>query len=167
MPKGPRDCAQKFRERDHDPSLRKSVDEDQINDEVTPDDSGNATSGARCQTKPRRGDEASLDRSFLFFCIFFLLLLLSPPHLEGNLRYLGYRTWKTAWQTQSKRKVKARTRTRPLTGTRRFEYVRNFEQTDSLLPNTWIVVRIDGRAFTKYGTALHLSPRSIALLIPS
>ncbi|KAG5948591.1 transcriptional activator [Claviceps sorghi] len=31
----------------------------------------------------------------------------------------------------------------------RFEYVRNFEQTDSLLPNTWIVVRIDGRAFTK------------------
>ncbi|KAG6082964.1 Glucose-responsive transcription factor [Claviceps sp. LM220 group G6] len=31
----------------------------------------------------------------------------------------------------------------------KFEYVRNFEQTDSLLPNTWIVVRIDGRAFTK------------------
>ncbi|GAB0133952.1 transcriptional activator [Epichloe bromicola] len=31
----------------------------------------------------------------------------------------------------------------------KFEYVRNFEQTDSLLPNTWIVVRVDGRAFTK------------------
>ncbi|KAG5975537.1 Glucose-responsive transcription factor [Claviceps cyperi] len=31
----------------------------------------------------------------------------------------------------------------------KFEYVRNFEQADSLLPNTWIVVRIDGRAFTK------------------
>ncbi|KAL7943170.1 tRNAHis guanylyltransferase [Trichoderma barbatum] len=31
----------------------------------------------------------------------------------------------------------------------KFEYVRNFEQPDSLLPNTWIVVRIDGRGFTK------------------
>ncbi|EXV01943.1 tRNAHis guanylyltransferase family protein [Metarhizium robertsii] len=31
----------------------------------------------------------------------------------------------------------------------KFEYVRNFEQPDPLLPNTWIVVRIDGRAFTK------------------
>ncbi|KAF5130582.1 tRNA(His) guanylyltransferase [Metarhizium anisopliae] len=31
----------------------------------------------------------------------------------------------------------------------KFEYVRNFEQPDLLLPNTWIVVRIDGRAFTK------------------
>ncbi|KAF4461708.1 tRNA(His) guanylyltransferase [Fusarium albosuccineum] len=31
----------------------------------------------------------------------------------------------------------------------KFEYVRNFETTDSLLPNTWIVVRVDGRGFTK------------------
>ncbi|KAI1448612.1 tRNA guanylyltransferase [Annulohypoxylon stygium] len=31
----------------------------------------------------------------------------------------------------------------------RFEYVKQFEQTDNLLPNTWIVVRIDGRGFTK------------------
>ncbi|KAI5467277.1 putative tRNAHis guanylyltransferase [Mariannaea sp. PMI_226] len=31
----------------------------------------------------------------------------------------------------------------------KFEYVRNFETSDSLLPNTWIVVRIDGRGFTK------------------
>ncbi|POR38972.1 tRNA(His) guanylyltransferase [Tolypocladium paradoxum] len=31
----------------------------------------------------------------------------------------------------------------------KFEYVRGFEQTDALLPNTWIVVRVDGRAFTK------------------
>ncbi|KAL7902014.1 tRNAHis guanylyltransferase [Trichoderma sp. SZMC 28014] len=31
----------------------------------------------------------------------------------------------------------------------KFEYVRNFEQPDSLMPNTWIVVRIDGRGFTK------------------
>ncbi|PHH92838.1 hypothetical protein CDD83_4510 [Cordyceps sp. RAO-2017] len=31
----------------------------------------------------------------------------------------------------------------------KFEYVRAFEQTDSMLPNTWIVVRVDGRAFTK------------------
>ncbi|KAI1413281.1 tRNA guanylyltransferase [Hypoxylon sp. FL1857] len=31
----------------------------------------------------------------------------------------------------------------------RFEYVKQFEQIDNLLPNTWIVVRIDGRGFTK------------------
>ncbi|OAA62053.1 tRNAHis guanylyltransferase, eukarya [Niveomyces insectorum RCEF 264] len=31
----------------------------------------------------------------------------------------------------------------------RYEYVRHFEQPDQLLPNTWIVVRIDGRGFTK------------------
>jgi hypothetical protein len=31
----------------------------------------------------------------------------------------------------------------------KFEYVKNFEQDDTLLRNTWIVVRIDGRGFTK------------------
>ncbi|CAK7224154.1 tRNA-His guanylyltransferase [Sporothrix eucalyptigena] len=31
----------------------------------------------------------------------------------------------------------------------KYEYVRLFEQPDTLLPNTWIVVRIDGRGFTK------------------
>ncbi|KAF4337326.1 tRNA(His) guanylyltransferase [Fusarium beomiforme] len=31
----------------------------------------------------------------------------------------------------------------------KFEYVRNFETADLLLPNTWIVVRVDGRGFTK------------------
>ncbi|WYZ44229.1 hypothetical protein EsH8_VII_000665 [Colletotrichum jinshuiense] len=31
----------------------------------------------------------------------------------------------------------------------KFEYVKSFEQPDTLLPNTWIVVRIDGRGFTK------------------
>ncbi|KAI1774772.1 tRNA guanylyltransferase [Hypoxylon cercidicola] len=31
----------------------------------------------------------------------------------------------------------------------RFEYVKHFEQVDNLLPNTWVVVRIDGRGFTK------------------
>ncbi|KAK3336763.1 Thg1 C terminal domain-containing protein [Cercophora scortea] len=32
----------------------------------------------------------------------------------------------------------------------RFEYVKKFEQPDLLLLNTWIVVRIDGRGFTKF-----------------
>lgn len=32
---------------------------------------------------------------------------------------------------------------------KRFEYVKSFEQPDVLLPNTWIVVRIDGRGFHK------------------
>ncbi|KAK7985398.1 tRNA-His guanylyltransferase, partial [Apiospora saccharicola] len=31
----------------------------------------------------------------------------------------------------------------------RFEYVKDFERPDPLLPNTWIVVRIDGKGFTK------------------
>ncbi|KAJ5901747.1 tRNA(His) guanylyltransferase [Penicillium taxi] len=31
----------------------------------------------------------------------------------------------------------------------RFEYVKDFEQPDVLLPNTWIVIRIDGRGFHK------------------
>ncbi|KAM5440849.1 tRNA-His guanylyltransferase [Microsporum ferrugineum] len=31
----------------------------------------------------------------------------------------------------------------------KYEYVRNFEQSDVLLPNTWIVIRIDGRGFHK------------------
>ncbi|KAL2863729.1 tRNA guanylyltransferase [Aspergillus lucknowensis] len=31
----------------------------------------------------------------------------------------------------------------------KYEYVRTFEQSDILLPNTWIVVRIDGRGFHK------------------
>ncbi|RKU48303.1 tRNA-His guanylyltransferase [Coniochaeta pulveracea] len=32
----------------------------------------------------------------------------------------------------------------------KFEYVKHFEQPDVLLPNTWIVVRLDGRGFTKF-----------------
>lgn len=32
----------------------------------------------------------------------------------------------------------------------RFEYVRKFESDDKLLPNTWIVIRIDGKAFHKF-----------------
>jgi tRNA(His) guanylyltransferase len=31
----------------------------------------------------------------------------------------------------------------------KYEYVKSFEQPDVLLPNTWIVVRIDGRGFHK------------------
>lgn len=32
----------------------------------------------------------------------------------------------------------------------RYGYVRHFEQPDSILPNTWIVVRIDGHSFHKF-----------------
>lgn len=31
-----------------------------------------------------------------------------------------------------------------------FEYVKMFESTDSLLPNTWIVIRLDGKCFHKF-----------------
>ncbi|KAH8744885.1 Thg1 C terminal domain-containing protein [Diaporthe sp. PMI_573] len=34
----------------------------------------------------------------------------------------------------------------------RWEYVKQFEQPDQLLPNTWVVVRIDGRGFTKFAS---------------
>jgi hypothetical protein len=43
-------------------------------------------------------------------------------------------------------------RSRWLMSDNRFEYVKHFEQPDNLLPNTWIVVRIDGRGFTKFAT---------------
>lgn len=32
----------------------------------------------------------------------------------------------------------------------RFDYVRNYEKNDAILPNCWIVVRIDGKAFHKF-----------------
>lgn len=32
----------------------------------------------------------------------------------------------------------------------KFDYVRDFEREDSCLPNCWIVVRIDGRNYTKF-----------------
>jgi tRNA(His) guanylyltransferase len=31
-----------------------------------------------------------------------------------------------------------------------YEYVKYFEQDDSLLKHCWIVVRLDGKGFTKY-----------------
>ncbi|KAB0798192.1 hypothetical protein PPYR_09242 [Photinus pyralis] len=34
----------------------------------------------------------------------------------------------------------------------KFEYVRNFESEDRLLPNCWIIVRIDGKNFHKYSS---------------
>ena len=40
----------------------------------------------------------------------------------------------------------------------RFEYVKEFEADDSLLPYCWIVVRIDGKGFTKYAvTPMNIS----------
>ena len=32
----------------------------------------------------------------------------------------------------------------------KYEYVKNFETSDVLIPNVWIVVRVDGKAFTRY-----------------
>ena len=34
----------------------------------------------------------------------------------------------------------------------KYEYVKKFEQDDTLLPNCWIVVRIDGKSFHKFST---------------
>ncbi|EON69651.1 hypothetical protein W97_08911 [Coniosporium apollinis CBS 100218] len=50
----------------------------------------------------------------------------------------------------------------------KYEYVRAFEQSDVLLPNTWIVVRIDGRGFkrftSKYGFRKPNDDRGIGLM---
>ncbi|KZF22032.1 tRNAHis guanylyltransferase [Xylona heveae TC161] len=50
----------------------------------------------------------------------------------------------------------------------KYEYVRNFEQPDPLLPNTWLVVRIDGRGFhklsAKYGFEKPNDRRAIDLM---
>lgn len=32
----------------------------------------------------------------------------------------------------------------------KFEYVRDYETDDRLLPNAWIVVRVDGKGFHKF-----------------
>lgn len=32
----------------------------------------------------------------------------------------------------------------------KFDYVRTFELEDKIIPNVWIVVRIDGKAFHKF-----------------
>lgn len=34
----------------------------------------------------------------------------------------------------------------------RYEYVKQFELDDKILPNTWIVVRVDGKGFHKFAT---------------
>lgn len=32
----------------------------------------------------------------------------------------------------------------------RYEYVKGYERDDSILPNVWIVVRVDGKGFHKF-----------------
>ena len=42
----------------------------------------------------------------------------------------------------------------------KYEYVKKFEREDILLPNTWIVIRIDGRGFHKCVTSVICSTGS-------
>ncbi|KAK8075220.1 tRNA(His) guanylyltransferase [Apiospora hydei] len=50
----------------------------------------------------------------------------------------------------------------------KFEYVKDFERPDYLLPNTWVVVRIDGKGFTKlcakYGFEKPNDKRALGLM---
>lgn len=50
----------------------------------------------------------------------------------------------------------------------KFEYVKKYEQDDSLLPGTYVVVRIDGRGFSKFTTdhayVKPNDPRGLALM---
>lgn len=40
--------------------------------------------------------------------------------------------------------------TTPTMANSKFDYVRTFETEDKIIPNVWIVVRIDGKAFHKF-----------------
>ena len=44
----------------------------------------------------------------------------------------------------------------------KFEYVRQFETEDRLMPNCWIVVRVDGKAFHRSVTAVVVMVRHYA-----
>lgn len=47
----------------------------------------------------------------------------------------------------------------------KFEYVKEFERDDNCLPNCWIVVRIDGRNFSKFTDAHQFAkPNDVAAL---
>jgi hypothetical protein len=37
----------------------------------------------------------------------------------------------------------------------KYEYVKDYELEDTLLPNCWIVVRLDGKGFTRCAIGLH------------
>lgn len=46
----------------------------------------------------------------------------------------------------------------------RFEYVKQFEQNDKLLLGTWIVIRLDGRNFHRWG---HQTYTHVVLTMPT
>jgi tRNA(His) guanylyltransferase len=46
----------------------------------------------------------------------------------------------------------------------KYEYVKDFEREETLLRNTWVVVRIDGRGFHKYDDSSFGSESSHILL---
>lgn len=48
----------------------------------------------------------------------------------------------------------------------KFEYVKNFESDEKLLPECWIVVRVDGKGFTRYMCLLNSRAFSALLCIP-
>lgn len=47
----------------------------------------------------------------------------------------------------------------------RFEYVKDFEQDDRLLPGCWIVVRLDGKGFTKCVHCAHAATTRPKILL--
>ncbi|XP_011880625.1 PREDICTED: probable tRNA(His) guanylyltransferase [Vollenhovia emeryi] len=47
----------------------------------------------------------------------------------------------------------------------KFEYVKEFERDDNCLPNCWIVIRVDGRNFSKFcDTHQFVKPNDLAAL---
>lgn len=69
--------------------------------------------------------------------------ILAGQHNKNPVKHPAQRPWRIQSKGCCKQKYILQ-----LTS-HRYEYVKNFEQTDVLLPSTWIVVRIDGRGFHK------------------
>jgi hypothetical protein len=77
---------------------------------------------------------------------------LSPPlrctqHSAADARSCAYRSARACAA------ARAGARAAATLAHSRFAYVRGFEAADALLPHTWIVVRIDGKGFTKCAAA--------------
>lgn len=63
--------------------------------------------------------------------------------------FLLKNTIKTLLSKLEIRKIKLFSTTSTMANSR-FDYVKSFESDDKILPNCWIIVRIDGKAFHKF-----------------
>lgn len=94
-----------------------------------------------------RGQEALLSPAFASRVLTADLCML----LRKALLYSGSTYPQLAWRTTAR--ARATTRSYAAMASTRFAYVKNFELPDPLLPDTYLVVRIDGHGFHKFSDA--------------